>query len=142
MDLSLRKLSKKLYRSSKTYKSLRWIIAFRPFLFTLRFLNGLFILDKLDVINPYKGIISKNLGFYVSTVSSNCVKTFNNMYHKENKLQRITINESNIESFNEVFSLIERPIIDYLGSKVKLDGIAYLICKENRKSNFYFHEFY
>ena len=57
------------------------------------------------------------------------------MYHNANKSQRIKINKSNIESFNEVFSSIERPIIDYLGPKVKLDGISYLICKKNSRSN-------
>ena len=57
------------------------------FHFTFRFLIASFFLDRLDSHNPYKGIISKNLGFYISSVSKDCVKTLKRMYYEKNKSQ-------------------------------------------------------
>ena len=85
---SLRKVSNNLYKKSKIYKSIRWIVSLRFFHFTFRFLIASFFLDKLDSHNPYKGIISKNLGFYISSVSKDCVNTLRRMYYKNNNPQK------------------------------------------------------
>ena len=66
--------------------------------FTLRFLFASFFLDKLDSHNPYRGIISKNLGFYISSVSKDCVKTLKRMYYENDKSQnKVSIDKNNID---------------------------------------------
>ena len=135
---SLRKVSNKLYKKSKIYKSIRWIVSLRFFHFTFRFLIASFFLDKLDSQNPYKGIISKNLGFYISSVSKDCVKTLKRMYYKNNKSQsKVSIDKTNIKAFDEIFGIIKKPIIDYLGPGVKLDGIYYFVSKKKSKKDIY-----
>ena len=135
---SLRKVSNKLYKKSKIYKSLRWIVSLRFLNFTLRFLIASFFLDKLDSQNPYKGIISKNLGFYISSVSKDCVKTLKRMYYENDKSQnKVSIDKNNISAFDEIFGIIKKPLIDYLGPGVKLDGIYYFVSKKKSKKDIY-----
>ena len=135
----LRKLSNKLYKNSSAYKSLRWIISLAPLTFTIRFFKAFFFLDKLDSHNPYGGFISQNLGFYMSSVSKDCVETLKEMYYKNDELKKyIFINKTNIRAFDEIFGIIEKPIMDYLGQGVKLDGIEFFVCKKNNiKSDLY-----
>ena len=135
---SLRKVSNKLYKKSKIYKSIRWIVSLRFFHFTFRFLIASFFLDKLDSHNPYKGIISKNLGFYISSVSKNCVNTLKRNYYENYESQsKVSIDKTNISAFDEIFGIIKKPIIDYLGAGVKLDGIYYFVSKKKSKKDIY-----
>ena len=60
------------------------------------------------------------------------VKILRRMYYKNNKSQTIvSIDKTNIGAFDEIFGLIQKPIIDYLGPGVKLDGIYYFVSKKN-----------
>lgn len=123
---SLRKLSNTLYSKSDIYKSFRWIISFRPIIFTLRYFQNLSKVNKFDKLNPYRGIISSNKGFLCKTVSAKTISILEKTYEKT-KENSIFINNQNISAFKEIFSKIEIPISQYLGKKSKLDGINFLI---------------
>tara|TARA_Y200000002_G_scaffold371029_1_gene367216 strand:+ start:1530 stop:2207 length:678 start_codon:yes stop_codon:yes gene_type:complete len=60
------------------------------------------------------------------------------MYYKNNKSQSIVnIDKNNIRAFDEIFGIIKKPIIDYLGPRVKLDGIFYFVSKKKNKNDIY-----
>ena len=50
-----------------------------------------------------------------------------------NKLNKVSIDKNNISAFDEIFGIIKKPIIDYLGPEVKLDGIYYFVSKKKAR---------
>ena len=62
------------------------------------------------------------------------MKTLKRMYYKNNKSQsKVSIDKTNIKAFDEIFGIIKKPIIDYLGPGVKLDGIYYFVSKKKAR---------
>ena len=82
---NLRKFSNSLYGKSDIYKSFRWIISFRPLIFTLRYFQNLINVNKFDKLNPYGGIIRDNKGFFSTTVSEKTINILEKTYYESKK---------------------------------------------------------
>jgi len=122
-----------LNKRNKAKEIITRLLSFSPPLlhslrFTRRFIWLATAVRRYESRLPFKGIIGENRGFYRYDLSNKTIYSIKSLYKKQAKTPTaLTIGPENIDAFQEIFSKLENPVIDYLGKEVKLDGINFFI---------------
>lgn len=123
----------------KIYK--RLIIGIKFYIRVFKLRKNLYEIDRKS---PFSGALSAK-GYACFNISRKSVKLLSNLYdiskNHENEKYRISIEKKHYTAFNEIFKLAEKEVREYLGNKVFLDGINWMVSskfkshEKLRKSN-------
>ena len=96
--------------------------------YSRRFFCLFYIIRKFDNQSKHQGVIGDNHGFAEFTLSSESISIIKKLYNKQkDKNENIIVDEDSVKAFKEIFKKIERPILEYIGKDVRLDGINFMI---------------